>query len=367
MGNSFEDKYIIYITINKINRKIYIGVHKTDTPYVFDGYLGCGVHINKPSSYNKGKYPFHQAILKYGVNSFIRSTLEVFDSLEQALEREAQIVNENFIKRTDTYNVALGGGAFPSNKKTVYQFDTKGNLIKEWQSETEIKKFYDCCIQLNDIINNKRSFAGSFWSFNNIIDIKEYIKEANRGFISQYNKEGILLNTYKNTTIAAQKLDLDRNAITRAVFKKRLYAGCYFLKADVDIAEVLSSKYKPMLGKRRTYQYLKTGELNNEFETITQATKETRKASYNGISKAIINGNLHAGFLWSHIKCDNYFNIDNPKQKPLIKIVQYKKNGNLVKVWDSLKDCKKEFPYALQVCAGKIKSTAGYIFKYLQN
>ena len=36
-------KYIVYKTINKINKKFYIGVHKTENPNIFDGYLGCGI------------------------------------------------------------------------------------------------------------------------------------------------------------------------------------------------------------------------------------------------------------------------------------------------------------------------------------
>lgn len=43
-------KYIVYLTKNlksKINgtNKIYIGVHKTENPEIFDGYIGCGVYI----------------------------------------------------------------------------------------------------------------------------------------------------------------------------------------------------------------------------------------------------------------------------------------------------------------------------------
>ena len=38
MGNSIN-KYIVYMTVNMQNKKFYIGVHKTDTPYTFDGYL----------------------------------------------------------------------------------------------------------------------------------------------------------------------------------------------------------------------------------------------------------------------------------------------------------------------------------------
>ena len=73
-------KYIVYLTTNKINNKIYIGVHETENPDIFDGYLGCGANINKPSSYNKGKTHLHNAILKYGTSAFYRQTIKEFDN-----------------------------------------------------------------------------------------------------------------------------------------------------------------------------------------------------------------------------------------------------------------------------------------------
>lgn len=39
-------KYIVYCTVNLINGKIYVGVHKTDNPDKFDGYIGNGVYIS---------------------------------------------------------------------------------------------------------------------------------------------------------------------------------------------------------------------------------------------------------------------------------------------------------------------------------
>lgn len=82
-------KYIVYLTKNKeskingINR-IYVGVHKTENPNVFDGYIGCGVKIQQASSYMNPKSPFQYAVKKYGVKAFERITLFVFDTPEEA-------------------------------------------------------------------------------------------------------------------------------------------------------------------------------------------------------------------------------------------------------------------------------------------
>ena len=40
-------KYIVYQTTNLINNKIYIGVHKTVNPDIFDGYIGNGGICNE--------------------------------------------------------------------------------------------------------------------------------------------------------------------------------------------------------------------------------------------------------------------------------------------------------------------------------
>lgn len=34
-------KYIVYYTVCTENNKIYIGVHKTENPEVFNGYISC--------------------------------------------------------------------------------------------------------------------------------------------------------------------------------------------------------------------------------------------------------------------------------------------------------------------------------------
>ena len=80
-GTNF--KYIVYLTTNKVNNKIYIGVHKTLTPDKFDGYIGCGILINEPNTYSKPKTHFQYAVKKHGVSNFNREILAIFDTAEE--------------------------------------------------------------------------------------------------------------------------------------------------------------------------------------------------------------------------------------------------------------------------------------------
>lgn len=88
-------KYTVYKVTNMINNKYYIGVHSTKNPN--DSYMGSGKIIK-------------DAILKYGKENFRKEVLFVFDTLEEALSKEKEIVTEDFVKNENNYNISLGGG-----------------------------------------------------------------------------------------------------------------------------------------------------------------------------------------------------------------------------------------------------------------
>ena len=86
--------YLIYQITNNINGKIYIGQHQTYD--INDGYMGSGVHLQR-------------SIQKYGIENFSKTILFQCSSLEEMNQKEAELVNEEFVKRDDTYNVIVGG------------------------------------------------------------------------------------------------------------------------------------------------------------------------------------------------------------------------------------------------------------------
>lgn len=126
----YNYEYIVYKTTNKVNNKIYVGVHRTRID-VEDTYLGCGTY----RGYIPNKRGFPAAVKKYGQENFIRETLFTFPDGEcgkiDAYKKEAEIVNRDFIKDPNTYNICLGGKVPSSiHERAVAQYDLEGNFIR---------------------------------------------------------------------------------------------------------------------------------------------------------------------------------------------------------------------------------------------
>ena len=86
--------YLIYKIVNKINGMIYIGCHNTTNPN--DRYMGSGTNIKK-------------AIKQYKLENFEKIILYQFDNKIDMLNKEAELVNKEFIADDNNYNIIIGG------------------------------------------------------------------------------------------------------------------------------------------------------------------------------------------------------------------------------------------------------------------
>jgi hypothetical protein len=107
-----EKKYnYTYQIKNLINDKTYIGVHSTNK--LDDGYMGSGYKLKK-------------AFEIYGKENFSKEILCFFDTAKQAYEEEEFLVNCNWIKNKNNYNLCLGGSG--GINLSYYKFGDKNPM-----------------------------------------------------------------------------------------------------------------------------------------------------------------------------------------------------------------------------------------------
>lgn len=358
-------KFIVYVTTNVVNNKIYVGVHKTQNPEIFDEYIGCGVKINNPHSYNKAKTPFQFAVQKYGPNSFKRVVLRIFDTLEDALELEASIVDENFVKRHDTYNVALGGGMPPLTNKIIYQYSLDGLFIREWESIV-------CAEKEMGYNGNTLSIAvkygltgkGFLWTDYKVnrLDTSSFSQFNKIRLVYQYNISGEYVQEFKTITDAAKMLNTTTSNIQRSIKGGYKIQNFYF-------SHNLYSKYIPektkSLKNTNIHQYSLDGTYIKSYASIKDVALDFGKGCASGIKTSIRLGRAYKEFQWNADKVSSMKKLipDKPKSR---KIAQYTLDGEFVASFDTVTEAIKKFGHGVnKVLKGRQKQTKNFIFKYL--
>lgn len=123
--------YLIYKITNRLNNKFYVGKHKTEDKD--DGYFGSGLLLER-------------AVKKHGKENFVKEILFELPTEDEMNQKEADIVDEDFVARDDTYNIKLGGiggwdhiDSSSSGKLGQKTFRDKFNSDAEFRNEVTQK------------------------------------------------------------------------------------------------------------------------------------------------------------------------------------------------------------------------------------
>lgn len=356
-------KYIVYKTTNIINNYIYIGVHKTANPDLFDGYLGCGVNIKSPRSYEKAKTCFQQAVKQFGYKNFIRETLAIYNTPEEAYALEELLVNEEFLKRNDVYNMVLGGIINYASGKHIYMYSSEsGNFIKEFDSLNDAAQEINCdastishsikfLFKIKNFIfsyEKKEKVNLDIYNFKYTIKIYRYLKTG------EYDKEFTSLNQAGKETLNTSAVYIQKASMLGYLVKDNYYFSFY--KYDTyDKARAFQ------ILNRQVFKYDSSG--NFEKEYITQADAEKENPNCNITNSIKFKTPDKNGNFWSIIKLNEF---NKPIYRSAKQVGKYDENGNLLQTWDSSNQCAKDVGVAVKnVLVGKYTHHKGFIYRYI--
>ena len=162
-------KFILYKIVNIQNGKFYIGVHRTND--VNDDYMGSGTLIKR-------------AIKKHGVENFKKEILEFFETEDEMLKREEEIVTYEFIKENNVYNI-MPGGNYGSEKRNGLTFKNKHHTQK---SKDKIRKK---SIGRHHTIETKEKISQNNFSKNDPVRHLAIVKKAGSMIKTETHRKNI--------------------------------------------------------------------------------------------------------------------------------------------------------------------------------
>jgi hypothetical protein len=223
-----KEAWILYQTTNICNSKIYVGVHKLTNTSGSRQYLGSGKALKT-------------AFVKYGRENFTRITLAKFSCAEDAYLAEAEMVTEEFINRTDTYNMCLGGrGGVGYIKGRIYTAETRAKLSAASKGNN-----HNLGRVLTETHKEKIRVANIGKKFSE--ETKTKISLANKSrVVSEKTKEKLRLAGKGNTN----SLGVKHTAETKA---KMSIAHKGITHTDEARAKIVAANIKPVIIKGKYY------------------------------------------------------------------------------------------------------------------
>lgn len=373
------NNYKIYVHINKINGKIYIG--QTCRKNVKERFGKNGIQYQKCPR-------FWNAIQKYGWDNFEHIVLienltqEIADIVEVELIEKYKSCNTNF-----GYNLAPGGrtGSGKTLWKIIYQYDIYGNFIREWKSAQHAAEelgilssnISACCLGVSKTCN------GFVWSYTKLN--KEYFDDINLPYCVQvklHDKYGNFIKHFDSIISGSSETGIPVQSISNSCRKKGLALTRNTYRWTYEYDEIDKSKIKIPDNQRPVTQYDLQGNIVKKWNSMIEASIELNILCTKINSCCKGREKTYHGYIWRFTD-ENIEKITNIEEylknkKPISRktqegkrVAQYSTDDEFIKIWNSSSEATAYYGGAKNTtniqacCRGAKKSAFGFKWKYV--
>lgn len=167
-----------------VNQKYYIGLHSTNN--LNDGYMGSGKKLRED-------------IKIFGIENFSREIICHCETREEAFRKEAELVNSEFLKNENVYNLICGGIGciYPKDKSAIYSHSKKIRKIE--YKEERFERYDESCFY--NIIHSPEGLKEEIFEKEKLTalnKISEFLTSEwhNRGYYICYYITKLINNKY---------------------------------------------------------------------------------------------------------------------------------------------------------------------------
>lgn len=280
--------FYIYKVTNLTNKKVYIGKTCRDISIRWNEH--CSSAFNKEDNFY-----FHNAIRKYGKDSFLVEKIDTTNSIDELNYLEKKYIKEfKSNKKEYGYNLTIGGD---------------GNQKYNW---AEIQQMWDTGYCVKDIIKilncDKSVVSQALKNYKDYSYSKSLQRSnANSRPIKQFNDKKELIKVFPSIAAAAREIDCNETTI-RNCLKNKTYSTMGFFWCYENEELPKNIKIINKTGKRKINQY----DLNNNYIFTYNSSADAARAvapdkNINSVSSCILQvckgkRKTAYGYKWKYFK-----------------------------------------------------------------
>lgn len=349
-----KKEYCVYVHTNKTNGKKYIGItsRKPESRW------------NRGGGYKQNPY-FYNSIVKYGWDGFDHEVIASGLTKEQACAWERALIAQfDTTKKKNGYNVGLGGeGAQSISMKTRKKMSAKAK--QRFEDPEEVRKNRERGLRqfsTQEAIEADRKTQIKFHEDN------PEARYRRARAVNQYDLGGHFLRQWKSIRDASLGTGCNESCIRGCCLGgiRSSLGYMWRFSLDVNATEDIGPVRERISQCKPVNQYSLDGVLVKRWSGISEA--ETALHIKN--LSEVCNGRRDqaAGYMWKFADEENRKQIDPYRNKNCRRIIQFDKNGEYIRDFNSIKDAVSITGISRfrikRACKGLNKTVEGFIWRY---